>query len=175
MNSGQQKQFNRVKRNLPDLDIDLIGHQIGPSIVDKEGMNILSVAIESNNQEVFDMIMDLPDGAKRAFALVPDEKGRHPVEVAFESDNTYFLEALLKADATLVNQQNTNTGIGLLHRLARHEAMGLESDIMSKRREIVESASPDRSIRNNRGETPQETVNRLFNIRFQQVPIDFSP
>lgn len=153
---------------------ELIDCQIFGDVVDSGGKNMLSVAIESNNQEVFDNIMALPARVRKSFTSVSDHQGRFPVEVAFESSNIYYLKVLLDKDPLLVNQQNMNNEIGLLHRLARFEVMGFFSDLNKEKKAIIEAANPNPFIRNRRGETPQETINRMLNVRSEQVEMELT-
>lgn len=169
MNFGQRRQFERVRKNYADVIVDLVGNQIDGSVKDQKGKNILSVAIESDNQEVFDLIMNSPENFRDGFFNEPDERGRFPIEIAYESRDLYFLERMLEAKADLANQQNTRTGTTLMHAVMRKESLGIDNDKDKEAAKIVRSSRPDMSLKNNRGETPSASVNRLYNIRNEQV------
>lgn len=172
MNFGQQQQFDRVRRNIPGVTVDLAGHQIDGHVQDRSGKNILSVAIESDNQEVFDTIMSLPSDARKGFFYVCDDGGRYPSELAIGAPSTHYLERLLESEPTLVNQQNNKTGSSLMHRVLRREALGIDNDLDKKMARIVRSYQPNPFLRNKRGESPLEAVNRLHNIRLEQMGLD---
>lgn len=164
MNFGQEMLFKNIQGG---GCVSLTDHtllSLDSNIVDARGLTALSLAIVKDNVDAFNVIMRLPHEKVNDLLHKADNQGRFPVELAAKSSTTHFLERILSHDPDLINQQNSKTGCVIMHMLLRNEHIGIGGESQKNAIRLARRYHPDMSVKNNKGETPEQAVMRLTGV-----------